>query len=262
MSSQGTIKIMPLVKKPQHDNTKWLVLAVFCITVFGNSLFWVTFAPISDITEDYIGGNTFNNVTSVNMLANIFLILFLPGTWFGNLVRKQYGMRQAMIICCTITVLGAILRFIPSLFHDQMNSSLIYLLLLSGQMLAAISQPFFCNIPPAVACIWFPVAQRDLATTIGFFFNPIGNALGETLAAAFVTQSIDPVTNESTVSGMSLLLGIELIICVLALLLTYFFFQDAPKVPPSTSAKLIEQVHYLVLSNCCFYNRVITICSI
>ena len=32
--------------------------------------------------------------------------------------------------------------------------------------LAALSQPMFLSLPPALAAIWFPTSERDLSTTV------------------------------------------------------------------------------------------------
>ena len=73
--------------------SRWNMLAMFSFINFCNALMWVTFAPISDITEDYFGCST----TAVNMLAIIFQILYVPGTILGSMSMKSYGMRNTLI---------------------------------------------------------------------------------------------------------------------------------------------------------------------
>lgn len=227
------------------------MLSLFNIITFANALFWVTFAPISNITQTYIGiSSIYGSVTAVNMLANISLIFFLPGTIIGNILRKRYGIKQTLLICGAITTVGAIFRFIPTLCREKLNSGTVYFFLLFGQSLAAIAQPFFCNIPAGVASVWFPSKDRDIATTIGSLFMPIGNACGQIFSVALVRQSENSdassttdSTNSSSVTGMATLLGFEACICITAWLLVYYLFESAPAVPPSSAANHLLQVN-------------------
>lgn len=54
-----------------------------------------------------------------------------------------------------------------------------FALLLAGQCVAAVAQPFFTNLATRVAGQWFPRNERDTATVIGSMLNPIGNAIGQ-----------------------------------------------------------------------------------
>jgi FLVCR family MFS transporter 7 len=219
---------------------RWIALSIFCVITISNAVFWVTFAPISNLTQDYVGRGPFDNVSSINMLANVSLILFLPGTILGSLLRKRYGMKNALLICGTMTAVGGYLRLIPTLCTNQLSSSGIYLFLLLGQILAATAQPFFCNIPPGVAAIWFSSSERELATTVGSMATPVGNALGQALSSLLVRKD-----SKGNIRGMALLLGIEAIFCTLTCIVVHLFFQSAPSEPPSAAARQLLQVwHY------------------
>lgn len=52
-------------------------------------------------------------------------------------------------------------------------------------------------------CCRFAPNQRDIATTIGSLFNPLGNALGQIFPVIFVTQDDEG----GPVKGMEVLLG-------------------------------------------------------
>lgn len=63
---------------------RWYVLVVFACLQMANALLWVTFAPISDLAQHYFGASSpYGTTTAVNMLANIFLILYAPGSIMG-----------------------------------------------------------------------------------------------------------------------------------------------------------------------------------
>ena len=157
---------------------RWWALALFGIINFTNSMMWITFAPISDLTATFIGGKVGNN-TTVNMLSTIWSILYLPGTLLGNYVQKHYGIRASLILGGVLTVLGALIRIGGAAGESHLQGSGIYALFFIGQSLAALGQPIFINNPAVIGSIWFGVSERDIATTIGAMCGPIGNAVGQ-----------------------------------------------------------------------------------
>jgi hypothetical protein len=104
---------------------------------------------------------------------------------------------------------------------------------LTGQCFASIAQPLFLNLVTAIATAWFPLSERDLATTLATLLNPLGSALGQIIPILIVSQ-----TEDKEVHGMVTLLIVELLLCVVPLLLTYLYFDASPPMPPSRSVKL------------------------
>lgn len=49
-----------------------------------------------------------------------------------------------------------------------------YTVTLLGQMSGAMAQPFYMNLPAALASLWFPQRERDIATIIASLTNPVG----------------------------------------------------------------------------------------
>lgn len=168
---------------------RWLILAIFCSLEMANNILWVTYAPISDIASNYFGGGYYGSSTSVNMLANIFLILYLPGTGLSIFLMKYCKLKRSLEICAGLTMLGALIRYIGAYNRNEWGNETTYILMLLGQACAALGQPMFLNSPPAVASIWFPVHQREMATTIGSMFAPIGSAFGQIIPFLVVSQS-------------------------------------------------------------------------
>eukprot|EP01031_Cornospumella_fuschlensis_P032395 gene32395-39173_t len=223
---------------------RWLILGMFCSLEMTNALFWVTFSPISDIAQHYFSPSSYySSTTAVNMLANIFLITYLPGTILGVLMMKHFRLRNAFVLAGSLTVLGGLLRYIATLCADSLGVSGTYWLIFLGQFCAAMAQPTFLNMPPAVAAAWFPVNERDVATTVGSMCSPVGNAIGQILPILFVTEHSDDDVNDDnyTVKGMDSLMLCELLLAVLPLLATVLYFRDAPPTPPSQSTKLKMQ---------------------
>ncbi len=120
--------------------------------------------------------------------------------------------------------------------HDSGPITNGYYLVLFGQLLGAIGQPFSMNAPTKLASEWFSVAQRDVATTVAAMSNPVGIAIGQLLPSFFVTG------DDTDASGISLLLLVEAGIASASLLLT-FLFQAKPPTPPSRSQEQRERAH-------------------
>lgn len=206
------------------------MLGLFCFVNFCNAALWVTFAPISDLTVTYIGGSV-GNITSVNFLATIFLIIYLPGSILGVVTRKMFSLRTSLIIAGFLSFFGSLIRLFGALAYNSSTSGGIYSALFIGQCISALAQPMFINIVAYISMLWFPESERDFATTIGSMFSPLGNALGQILPPAFVSQSDD-----GSIVGMSGLQGVECALCAVSLLLVIIFFQSEPPTPPSTVA--------------------------
>lgn len=168
---------------------RWLILTIFCSLEMTNNILWVTYAPISDIVSNYFGGGYYGSTTSVNMLANIFLILYLPGTGLSILLMKYFNLKRALEVCAFLTMFGALLRYIAAACRNDWGNENTYIVMLLGQAFAAMGQPMFLNSPPAVASIWFPTSEREMATTIGSMCAPIGSAIGQIIPFILVTQT-------------------------------------------------------------------------
>lgn len=167
---------------------RWLVLGLFCLSEAANAMMWVTFSPISNLVQDYFGqGSYYGSTTSVNMLANIFLVLYGPGTLLSVYCMKHMKLKSTLVLAGSLTLLGALIRYIAALNNDSLGHGNVYILMMIGQALAAITQPMYLNSPPALSSIWFAVNERDTATTIGAMCSPIGNAIGQLIPALLVS---------------------------------------------------------------------------
>ena len=167
---------------------RWVILSIFCGLEFCNNVLWVTYAPISDISSNYFDNGYYGSTTSVNMLANIFLIMYVPGTIWGIYTMKKFQLKRALEISGGLTMVGSLLRYIAAIYRNQWGAGTTYIVMMLGQTLAGLGQPMLLNSPPAVASIWFPTNEREMATTIGSMFCPIGAALGQIFPFIFVTQ--------------------------------------------------------------------------
>jgi MFS transporter, FLVCR family, MFS-domain-containing protein 7 len=165
---------------------RWAVFAIFCFAIMSNAVLFCTFAPISDISSEYFGCNS----SSINLLATIFLILYPFGTVFGIWLIGKHKLRVTLLTAIVLNCVGTLMRVFVGLFKDQMDNNTSYVITFFGQAIAGLSYPILVNLPAAIAGLWFPIAERDITTTIGAIFNPIGNAVGQILPTILVSKNM------------------------------------------------------------------------
>lgn len=170
---------------------RWIILAIFCMLDMCNAILFVTFAPISNISKNYFGGSdsSYGSSSAVNMLATMFLILYPVGTVIGLIFQKRYGLKHTLVFAGSINAFGALLRLLAAIYQNDLGDGGCYALMLLGQSIAALAYPIYVNLPAAIASTWFPVNERDMSTTVGAMFNPIGNAAGQVIPAFIVHQT-------------------------------------------------------------------------
>lgn len=171
---------------------RWVALALFCTLEMANALMWVSFAPISDISQHYFGSGWFGSVTAINMLANVFLILYPFGTIAAVYTVKYFRPRKSLIFAGSLTALGCFLRLLATIFRNNLGDGAAYGLIFLGQAFGALAQPYFTNFAPALSGIWFAVDERDISTSMGAMCSPLGNAFGQLIPPFIVSQSQDP----------------------------------------------------------------------
>lgn len=67
-----------------------------------------------------------------------------------------------------LNIIGTSTRYFASFIHSSQDSYQVRLIVvLIGQFIAAMSQPYFLNSPPKYAAMWFSDKSRALAITIG-----------------------------------------------------------------------------------------------
>lgn len=98
-----------------------------------------------------------------------------------------------------------------------------------------MAQPLYVNFVAVIASSWFPLKERDTATTLASLCNPIGSAIGNILPAVFVSSN-----GADSVRGITLLMAVEFGLCLSALVLAQFYFSSKPPTPPSHSTFLKE----------------------
>lgn len=238
-------------------SARWHTLAIFVAQTFVNAFLWIGFAPVSVWTQRYYGVS----VAAVNLLSVIFMVLYAPGSYIAMHMIAVSGLRRTMVVGVLLNATGSLVR-LASVWAAISDAGVAgYAILLLGQALPALAQPFFTNIPAKLAGDWFPDSQRDVATVIGAFGNVLGNAAGQIIPPLLVTCRSKAATESSVsgldssgssvgdmqatdkdcssvddVTGMEALLLIQAVLACLFTLWALFCFEGAPPSPPSRSA--------------------------
>lgn len=235
------------------ERRRWAVLMAFSLANMSNSMLWVTFAPIASLAESYYGVSD----TGVNAFSVSYLAAYIPGSLAALAIYsfKRDGLRRGIVLAAVTSAIGAFLRYFAS------SPKPVYGLALTGQYLAALSQPFMTNVPPKFSQAWFPTSERDVATVLASMANPVGIAVGSILPAVFVSQN-----NDGVVEGMDTLLLVEAILATLGAAVAALLVKSRPSVPPSAAAAASEalasgtddeSVHHVLSRNVvrCMRNR-------
>jgi FLVCR family MFS transporter 7 len=143
---------------------RWVHLLVYVLANFANSISSITFAPIESNTAQFFGITT----TQVNVLAVVFLFLYVAGTILSIWVYRLLSLRVGLIVGSVLN-LGVVIRLFALISPKNGYPALVI-----GQILSSFAQPFFVNITALFAARWFAVKQRDIATAIGSMANPLG----------------------------------------------------------------------------------------
>ncbi|KAF8739746.1 MFS general substrate transporter, partial [Rhizoctonia solani] len=145
---------------------RWTGLLGVCLLNFVAGAAWFWFASIAiPVSEDFG-----ISLGQVNWLANCVNVAFLP----VSLVIPS------CFIGTIVTLVGAWVRYAgtaPSLSPDGKFG-----LLLFGQILLGIGQPWFLIIGPKYSEVWFDLKGRTTATMLVSISNPIGTSFGQIVA--------------------------------------------------------------------------------
>jgi MFS transporter, FLVCR family, MFS-domain-containing protein 7 len=208
---------------------RWYILAVICFANISNAFNWINFSSIADFagkfyTVDY---------DAINYLSLSYLIIAIPAGFFSFWLIDNFGLRSSVNLGAWFNFLGACIRVISSIDSASgtpiVSQSYKYTVLIVGQCLCALAQPFIMFVSSKFANTWFAEDQRSLANTLALGSNTVGILIG-----AFVS----PIIVNSSVSFISQMCFLNLIACGISLfpaLMACFITRSTPKCPPSYS---------------------------
>ncbi|KAJ9466026.1 putative feline leukemia virus subgroup C receptor-related protein 2-like isoform X1 [Diplonema papillatum] len=197
---------------------RWLMLAMFTIPCIVNGMLFLSMAAITEVTEERFDVSA----ELVNALGQGFYTVFLLSLPMGMIVLgRKNGLREATLVAGLLNTIGSGFR-IPSTLVSRHAG---FALLITGNIVAAASQPYFLVVPPLISSKWFGDEEQGVATAIAALGNQVGLALG-----FFLARFLVDLDNYDTVM-------FRMNCCVFASVfmntcLVYFVFEDHPPSPP------------------------------
>ena len=168
---------------------RWHMLALYAISSLLNAVLWISFASIDDDVAAFYDVS----VNAINWLAIVFQVMYFPAMLFALYMLAAYSLRFTLIVGTAMGATAGLLRAVSSLIAPA-SPHLGYAVCMLGQLVASMAQPIFLSTPAKVAANWFPVSERDLATTVGSLFNPLGNAVGQVVPPMVVVTTDDDLS--------------------------------------------------------------------
>jgi hypothetical protein len=213
---------------------RFLVLALFCAGNLMNEFMQLTFSPIFASTQAVFGVSA----AAVTLLPTLYLAAFAPAALALALLRARWGLRACMLAGAGVQALGALLRYAACALAARAPARGAFPLLAAGQLLAALAQPIFTNLPAVLSATWFAAAQRALATVFATISNPIGNALGSALPALVVPDVPPGASPAAAAAALARLTLAQFLAAALVAAAVWAWVEDEPAEPPSAAAAL------------------------
>ncbi len=202
---------------------RWVVLAAMMMITMMSQVQWLTHAPIERAAEVFYRGR-FDPLSffNIDFLASSYMLLYLAACIPASYIIDTYGIVRGVGTGAILMIAGAVIKGLSG------NS---FTMVVTGQVILAIAQPFVINAPTAVAARWFPVKERAIATGMATLAQYIG-----ILAAMVVTPMliIASPSDPGYGSGIDRMLKIYGIITVILSLTAIVLLREKPKTPPSS----------------------------
>ena len=145
---------------------------------------WMTFAPVAQQAATYY--NT--SETAINWLSTGFLFAFVvmvPVTIY----TLHLGPKPSIVTSAVLILIGNWIRFAGS--HSRDSGRGIFGVVMFGQVLVGLAQPFVLSAPTSYSDMWFTSRGRVAATALTSLANPFGAALGQLIVPMMVSGPPD-----------------------------------------------------------------------
>ena len=199
---QGLHEILTGTKKHelfQMYPVRWFVLFVFCLVSFNQGMFWMTFAPISNLTVEYFhlqcntsallnstttaastvdgcgGVDSAEAVAFLHLWGPMFSVFFLPIV--SCVSRTSGSSRKLLVWAATLSIVSGILRVLPETpFLVSTSKDVIYVIHISQAINGCVGScrgnftlrclelsVLFLSVPCLIFMIFFRDLGQDLS---------------------------------------------------------------------------------------------------
>ena len=209
---------------------RWIILIVICLINISNAINWICYSAIADFT-----GKFYNvDYVEVNFLSLIYLIVTVPTGFISFIIIDYFGVRSSLNLAGWLNFIGAFIRALSSI--DEADGVPLvpmkykYTVLMFGQVLCSLAQPFVMFVTTKFANSWFTENQRALANTVALSSNTFGILIGAFISPLIVNSKEDYIHQVSVLNFITC--GCSLIPALLTACIT----RSTPPTPPSYAA--------------------------
>jgi hypothetical protein len=148
---------------------RWAMLFWMMALNILNNVVCYSFSPVGHFAYEALGKDA-----NLGYLTSAFFLVNLVCSYHGAQLVDTKGLRYGLLLGSVLQAAGCWIRWGGVLMADK---SLHFPLVLLGQTVAALSQPFITNTPPALSTAWFPDDEVALATSLAVGANQVGIAV-------------------------------------------------------------------------------------
>ncbi|RPB20264.1 MFS general substrate transporter [Terfezia boudieri ATCC MYA-4762] len=160
---------------------RWAGLLVLMVMNIVISWGWLSFAPVSNYSQEYFG---LSSMTPINWLSTVAFFTYVVISPVVPRIVNKRGIRAAVWISSLLTLLGFWVRYI-GVKVGKGGFGLVML----GQIFIGFAQPFVLNIPTYYSDLWFTSNARVSATALASLANPFGAAIGQLVNPILATKA-------------------------------------------------------------------------
>lgn len=230
---QARAERSPALRKPGEFRVyrrRWFILSVLCLLNCSNSMQWLTFAPVADLTA----ADLQVSLDQVNWLSLVYMVVAIPLSLISTWMLDTLGLRLTLILGSWLNMIGSVMRVVGVL--SIVPEWALFPVVMTGQTLGAVAQPLVIFSPTKLAALWFPDHQRATANMIASMSNPLGLLFANVLSPLIISKT----------NNLFLLLLIyaipAIVVCFLA---TVGIRESVPPTPPSAGAETSSSEPFL-----------------
>ena len=204
------------------------MLSVICLANMANNFNWISSSPVANKVAKFYAVSA----DQVNWLSLVFMVIAIPTGVFSFWLIDKFGVRSSLYLGAWGNLVGALVKLASVWDFTRMaiatnTHTYNYYILLVGQCVCAIAQPFIVFVTTKFANAWFADDQRALANTLALGSSIVGVLLGA-ISSPLLVASEDG-------TSIGLLLVVCVAISLVPALMSGFVRRSTPPTPPSYS---------------------------
>jgi MFS family permease len=227
--------MMEIIKLSKY---RWVVLSALMMITLMVQIQWLTHAPIARAADVFYAGrfnpSSFFNIDFLASSYMFFYILFcIPASYFID----THGIVKGVGLGAILTIIGAGIKAF---------SGTSFTMVLTGQIILAVAQPFVTNAATALTAKWFPVKERAIATGLATLAQYLGIMIAMILTPMLiVSKASDPNYG----SGIDNMLKIYGLLTVVLSVTGMILLREKPSTPvsqePVTNLKFTDGIRHI-----------------